>query len=555
MRAALRQAKNAAMSYDPIEVNVREATSNDPWEANQATMNEIADCSEDPLKYAKMFAMLWKRLQDYQHHMHVHKALFLIEFLIGHGSDRFVQDCQRKSADIDRIRRYKYYNSDNVDVAGEVRRKAKAIFDLLKDEKRLAEHREKYRGDGHTKTRTSAPAPAPRRERPRTEDRSGDPYDQYSATSKSYADEERTVEERRRQEEEAAAAAKREREAPAAKPAATKKKSVSAAATPAKADDPFDAPAEDPFAEKPAAAAAKPKVKKAPSTEAAAPAAVKVAPPAQTKKKGAAKEAGFDQDPFAESSDPFAGATETRHKNAADQFLEDALASGTAGSGKRSGVADVDFITGQVEKTGFEDDDHAQGAGTVAWFDGDDDDLEEAERQDESTGGADLWASGLVNLDGTGSAKKKETKKAPVSMNQMQQAKGTVINIDLGGDFKAANPGLARKQSVPSVGAPAPFAPMQGQAAPMGYGMPMPGVGYGAPAYGMQPMQPMMPGYGMQPGFQQPYGMPQQQQQQQARPPVGFDMFAPAPRAGSFSAPAGAPRPGGAPDPFANLLH
>jgi epsin len=44
-RAVLRQAKNYTKGYTDIQVKVREATSNDPWNASGAQMQEIADAT------------------------------------------------------------------------------------------------------------------------------------------------------------------------------------------------------------------------------------------------------------------------------------------------------------------------------------------------------------------------------------------------------------------------------------------------------------------------------------------------------------------------------
>lgn len=66
--------KNAIVSYEPIEKLVREATSNDPWGAKSTLMAEIALATNDHTQYNKLFAMLWKRLNDDANVLHVQKV-------------------------------------------------------------------------------------------------------------------------------------------------------------------------------------------------------------------------------------------------------------------------------------------------------------------------------------------------------------------------------------------------------------------------------------------------------------------------------------------------
>ena len=67
--------------------------------------------------YPKLLAMVWKRVTDVQHVMHVQKALILIEYLLRNGSQRFVEDCKARSRDIAKLTRYKHYDSNNQDDA------------------------------------------------------------------------------------------------------------------------------------------------------------------------------------------------------------------------------------------------------------------------------------------------------------------------------------------------------------------------------------------------------------------------------------------------------
>lgn len=94
-------------------------------------------------EYPKLFAMLWKRLTDIEHVMHVQKALMLLEYLLRYGSERIIQDARRRSRDVANLQKYKHYDEHNQDDAKEARAKAKTVHDLLTDEQHLAEERAK----------------------------------------------------------------------------------------------------------------------------------------------------------------------------------------------------------------------------------------------------------------------------------------------------------------------------------------------------------------------------------------------------------------------------
>ncbi|CEF61175.1 Liquid facets [Strongyloides ratti] len=101
-----RQMKNVARNYSEAQVKVREATSNDPWGPTTVLMGEIAELTYNPAAYNDIMTMLFKRLND-----HV------------------IRDFQ--------------HIEENRDQGLNVREKAKQIINLLKDEKKLKEERQK----------------------------------------------------------------------------------------------------------------------------------------------------------------------------------------------------------------------------------------------------------------------------------------------------------------------------------------------------------------------------------------------------------------------------
>ena len=124
-------------------MQVREATNNDRFMVASGVLAEIARATNDYQEYPKLFAMLWKRLTDLEHVMHVTKALHLCEYLLRHGAERFISDAKRRARDIAALQKYKHYDEQNQDDAKEARAKAKAVYALLMDDLLLAQERGK----------------------------------------------------------------------------------------------------------------------------------------------------------------------------------------------------------------------------------------------------------------------------------------------------------------------------------------------------------------------------------------------------------------------------
>jgi len=100
IKQAIRSVKETVLQYSEIEVKVRNATNNDKWGVSSSAMYNIARATHDYQEYPQLFGMLWKRLNDVEHVMHVYKALILVEYLLRNGAERFINDAKRKSRDI-----------------------------------------------------------------------------------------------------------------------------------------------------------------------------------------------------------------------------------------------------------------------------------------------------------------------------------------------------------------------------------------------------------------------------------------------------------------------
>jgi hypothetical protein len=105
-------------------------------------MRDIALASNDSQQYVLLLPMLWKRLCDVEHHLHVSKALSLTLFLLRHGSTRFQRDVKMRIANVVSLQTYKHYVEDH-DVGQVVRHKADIVVKLMNDDKALAAERKK----------------------------------------------------------------------------------------------------------------------------------------------------------------------------------------------------------------------------------------------------------------------------------------------------------------------------------------------------------------------------------------------------------------------------
>lgn len=143
IKQVLRQVKNNVFQYADIEVKVREATSNEKWGVKNSELYEIARATNDYQEYPKLFAMLWKRLNDVQVVLHVQKSLILILFLLRNGSERFIRDCKARIRDIAQLKKFRHFDGNSEEDAKDVRAKAKLVYDLLTDDTKLADERAK----------------------------------------------------------------------------------------------------------------------------------------------------------------------------------------------------------------------------------------------------------------------------------------------------------------------------------------------------------------------------------------------------------------------------
>eukprot|EP00466_Bigelowiella_natans_P008893 jgi/Bigna1/147415/aug1.147_g22123 len=137
--------KETVVRYEPIELKIRDATSNEPWGAPNTLLAEIARATHDNFQYKKLFAMVWKRFKHDGIVLHVQKAMILIEYLLKNGSNRFILDVRTRMEDIrDKKDNYKARGKKLKDIerVTQVKRKAARLLRLITDEDLLLRERQ-----------------------------------------------------------------------------------------------------------------------------------------------------------------------------------------------------------------------------------------------------------------------------------------------------------------------------------------------------------------------------------------------------------------------------
>ena len=150
------------LQMTPMEIKVRECTSNDSWGAKVSDKQEIAEATHnDYEEYKVIMATLWKRMADNgKNWRHVLKALQLLEFLLAHGSERVVDEAKDSIYTIRTLRNFQYVDEKGKDQGQQIRDAAKKMIQLLQDEKQIQEirdaakgSRERYEGFSRTEAR------------------------------------------------------------------------------------------------------------------------------------------------------------------------------------------------------------------------------------------------------------------------------------------------------------------------------------------------------------------------------------------------------------------
>lgn len=158
VRDLKREMNKKVLKVPGIEQKVLDATSNEPWGPHGSKMADIADATRNFHEYQMIMGVLWKRANDTgKNWRHVYKALTVLEYLVGHGSERVIDELREHAYQIQTLSDFQYVDSGGKDQGVNVRRKAQAIVALINDKERIREvrqkaaaNRDKYRGGSST---------------------------------------------------------------------------------------------------------------------------------------------------------------------------------------------------------------------------------------------------------------------------------------------------------------------------------------------------------------------------------------------------------------------
>ncbi|KAL9240298.1 hypothetical protein vseg_014536 [Gypsophila vaccaria] len=140
-----RAARLAFTDVSEVELWTEKVTDNNPWSPDTKTMTQIAEASyffDDYLRIVdvlhKRFANIdWKRWRQY------YNSLILLEFLITHGSEDFVNEFKRDIKIIIELGTFEHIDADGVRWGIYMRSKSERVLKLLQGGPSLQEARSK----------------------------------------------------------------------------------------------------------------------------------------------------------------------------------------------------------------------------------------------------------------------------------------------------------------------------------------------------------------------------------------------------------------------------
>ena len=91
MSNVTRKIKNVVKQYTFVEIQVREATSNDNnWGPTPRQLDQLADLSHHNVAIVEMLGIIWKRLSERtaKNWRHVYKSLLVLDHLVKCGSEK-----------------------------------------------------------------------------------------------------------------------------------------------------------------------------------------------------------------------------------------------------------------------------------------------------------------------------------------------------------------------------------------------------------------------------------------------------------------------------------
>lgn len=142
-----RRAQNVVFNYTEMEAKVREATNNEPWGASSTLMEKIAQGTYNFREREEILGMIFRRFTEKtaSEWRQIYKALQLLEYLIKHGSERFIDDVRTNLNLVKMLESFHYIDSQGRDQGINVRNRANQLVSLLESDEQIREQRKKAR--------------------------------------------------------------------------------------------------------------------------------------------------------------------------------------------------------------------------------------------------------------------------------------------------------------------------------------------------------------------------------------------------------------------------
>ncbi|CAN8318196.1 unnamed protein product [Cochlearia groenlandica] len=157
VRDLKREVNKKVLKVPGVEQKVLDATSNEAWGPHGSLLADLAQASRNYHEYQLIMGVLWKRLSDTgKNWRHVYKALTVLEYMVGHGSERVIDEIKERAYQISTLSDFQYIDSGGRDQGGNVRKKSQSLVALVNDKERIAEVRQKADAN-RDKYRSSAP--------------------------------------------------------------------------------------------------------------------------------------------------------------------------------------------------------------------------------------------------------------------------------------------------------------------------------------------------------------------------------------------------------------
>ncbi|RZC63486.1 hypothetical protein C5167_025275 [Papaver somniferum] len=139
-----REVNKKVLKVPGVEQKVLDATSNEPWGPHGSNLSDIAQATRNYHEYQMIMAVLWKRINDTgKNWRHVYKALTVLEYLVGHGSERVIDEIKEHAYQISTLSDFQYIDSSGRDQGSNVRKKSQSLVALVNDKERIQEARQK----------------------------------------------------------------------------------------------------------------------------------------------------------------------------------------------------------------------------------------------------------------------------------------------------------------------------------------------------------------------------------------------------------------------------